>query len=132
MPLTSAALLILGASLVGIPGTAGFISKWLLLSAAFQQGPLGIAAVAVVVLSSLAAVVYVWKIVEQLYFGEPPEASAATASNAGAIPFKSEAPAMLLLGIWVVALANIYFGLFPGFTVSLSESAAMGLVSHLP
>jgi multicomponent Na+:H+ antiporter subunit D len=129
MPLTCAALLILGASLVGIPGTAGFISKWLLLSAAFQQGPLGMVAVVVVVLSSLAAVVYVWKIVEQLYFGEPEDSSAA-----GALvnPFKSEAPAMLLLGIWVVALANIYFGLFPGFTVSLSESAAAGLMSHLP
>lgn len=132
MPLTCAALLILGASLVGIPGTAGFISKWLLLSAAFQQGPLGMVAVIVVVLSSLAAVVYVWKIVEQLYFGEPEDVSDKAATSTQASPFKSEAPAMLLLGIWVVALANIYFGLFPGFTVSLSESAAAGLMSHLP
>ncbi|XOV85177.1 MAG: monovalent cation/H+ antiporter subunit D family protein [bacterium] len=128
MPLTSAALLILGASLVGIPGTAGFVSKWLLLTAALQQGGLGVAAAIVVVLSSLAAVVYVWKIVEQLYFGEPAEALPVTDARG----VTSEAPAMLLLGIWVVALANIYFGLFPGFTVGLSESAAAGLLSHLP
>ncbi|MCB1843743.1 MAG: monovalent cation/H+ antiporter subunit D family protein [Halioglobus sp.] len=129
MPLVSAAFLVLGASLVGIPGTAGFVSKWLLLSSAMQQGPLGIVAAVVVVLSSLAAVFYIWKIVERLYFGEP-VANGGAESPASARGF--EAPAMLLLGIWVVALANIYFGLFPGFAVGLSESAATALVSHLP
>ena len=129
MPLTAAAFLVLGASLVGIPGTAGFISKWLLLSSALQQGAFGVAAAAVVVLSSLAAVYYVWKIVEMLYFGEPVEESAA--ADAAAVS-RFEAPPMLLLGIWAVALGNLYFGLFPGFPVGLSESAAAALVSHLP
>ena len=38
MPWTSAAFLIGGLSLIGIPGTAGFISKWLLVQAAIEQG----------------------------------------------------------------------------------------------
>jgi multicomponent Na+:H+ antiporter subunit D len=133
MPLTSAALLFAGASLVGIPGTAGFVSKWLLLSAALQQGALGIAAAIVVVLSSLAAVVYVWKIVEQLYFGEAAEvAHDQPAPYTGSSGVFGEAPPMLLLCIWVVALANVYFGLFPGFTVDLSQQAATALLGHLP
>ena len=33
MPLTSAAFVVGGLSLIGVPGTAGFISKWLLIEA---------------------------------------------------------------------------------------------------
>ncbi len=123
MPWTSAALVLAGASLVGIPGTAGFISKWLLLSAAFEQGALGIVSVVVVVISSLAAVVYVWRIVERLYFDEP----------AADVPsVQQEAPWLLLAGVWLAALANIYFGLVPGLPVGLSEAAADELLRHLP
>jgi multicomponent Na+:H+ antiporter subunit D len=124
MPWTSAAVLVTGASLVGVPGTAGFVSKWLLLSAAFEQGTLGIVAVVVVVLSSLAAVVYVWKVVETIYFGDTP-AIATQVRTTGE-------PRSLLGGIWVVAAANIYFGLFPGWPVTLANAAATSLVGHLP
>ncbi len=124
MPWTSAALVVAGASLVGIPGTAGFISKWLLLSAAFEQGTLGIVSAIVVVLSSLAAVVYIWRIIERLYFGEP-------VADAPPLP-RQEAPWLLLAGVWLAALANIYFGLVPGLPVGLSEAAADGLLRHLP
>lgn len=122
MPWTTAGLVIAGASLVGIPGTAGFVSKWLLLQAAFEQGALGIAAVVVVVLSSLAAVVYVWRIVEQAYFGEP-QAEAVTSG---------EAPWPLLAGVWIAAIANVYFGVSPGLPVGLGESAAAELLRHMP
>ena len=121
MPWTSAALVLAGASLVGIPGTAGFISKWLLLQAAFDQGALGAVAIVVVVLSSLAAVVYMWRIVEQAYFGTP---------TSGVEP--AEAPLPLLLGLWLVALANVYFGLVPHLPVTLAETAAADLLRHLP
>jgi multicomponent Na+:H+ antiporter subunit D len=120
MPWTTAALVIAGASLVGIPGTAGFISKWLLLQAAFQQGALGMVAIVVVVLSSLAAVYYVWRIVEQAYFGEAPEGAVA-----------GEAPWALLAGLWLVAIANIYFGLVPQLPLSLAETAAGNLLGLL-
>ena len=120
MPFTTAALVIAGARLVGIPGTAGFTSKWLLLQAAFQQGALCMVAIVVVVLSSLAAVYYVWRIVEQAYFGEAPEGAVA-----------GEAPWALLAGLWLVAIANIYFGLVPQLPLSLAETAAGNLLGHL-
>ena len=117
MPWTTAALVVAGASLVGIPGTAGFVSKWLLLQAAFQEGALGMVAIVVVVLSSLAAVYYVWRIIEQAYFGEAPEGAVA-----------GEAPWPLLAGLWLVAIANIYFGLVPPLPVTLAETAAGNLL----
>ncbi|MCR9106420.1 MAG: monovalent cation/H+ antiporter subunit D family protein [Gammaproteobacteria bacterium] len=125
MPLTTAALAVAGASLVGVPGTAGFVSKWLLLQAAFAQGALGIAAVVVVIASSLAAVFYVWRIVECAYFG-----NAQAPGDAAAVV--TEAPLPMLLGLWLVVIANVYFGLAPELPVSLAESAAADLLRHVP
>lgn len=120
MPYTAAAMVICGFSLIGIPGTAGFISKWLLISAAMQQGPFAWMLVAVILVSSLMALVYVWRIIETLYFKpalvEPQS--------------PKEAPALLLLVTWTVALANIGFGLFPQFPLSLSTAAAKLLLGH--
>jgi multicomponent Na+:H+ antiporter subunit D len=120
MPWTCAALLVCGFSLIGIPGTAGFISKWLLLSAALESGPWGWGLVAVILVSSLMAVVYIWSIVEALYF---------RASVEGDSP-ALEAPLQLLLVTWLVALLNIFFGLFPGVPLELANSAAALLLGH--
>lgn len=114
MPWTSAALVVCGFSLIGIPGTAGFISKWLLIVAALESGPLGWLLVAVILVSSLMAVVYIWRIIETLYFRVPVEADSPA----------SEAPLQLLLVTWLVALLNIFFGLFPDVPLALANSAA--------
>lgn len=118
MPLTSAALVVCGFSLIGIPGTAGFISKWLLLVAALESGPWGWVLVVVILISSLMAVVYIWRIVEALYFKAPVERDSPV----------SEAPLQLLLVTWLVALLNIVFGLFPGIPLELATSTAALLV----
>lgn len=118
MPWTCAALVICGFSLIGIPGTAGFISKWLLITAALNNGPWGWALVIVILVSSLMAVVYVWRIVEALYFGDSAEGETTV----------SEAPLQLLLVAWLVAALNLYFGLFPQVPLELANSAAQLLV----
>ena len=122
MPWTAAAFVVAGFSLIGIPGTAGFISKWYLITAALEQGSLGIALVAVLVISSLMAVVYIWRIVEAIYFAEP-------TSDLSAV---REAPFMMLAVTWTAALANVYFGLAPEVPVTLATSAAEMLLEHLP
>lgn len=121
MPWTSAALLVSGFSLVGIPGTAGFISKWMLITAALEQGSLGIPLVAVILFSSLLAVVYLWRIVEAIYFKPAPDAELEI----------NEAPLQLLCITWLVALANLGFGLFPQLPVELSTMAATLLLEPL-
>jgi multicomponent Na+:H+ antiporter subunit D len=122
MPWTAAAFIVAGFSLIGIPGTVGFISKWYLITAALEHGSLGIALVAVLVISSLMAVVYIWRIVEAIYFAEP------VADQ----PAIGEAPRLMLLITWVAALANLYFGLVPEVPVTLASSAADTLLEHLP
>jgi multicomponent Na+:H+ antiporter subunit D len=114
MPWTCAALLVCGFSLIGIPGTAGFISKWLLISAALESGPWGWVLVAIILVSSLMAVVYIWRIVEALYFQAPANSDSPV----------SEAPLQLLLITGLVALLNIVFGLFPGIPLELANSTA--------
>lgn len=123
MPWTMAAFVLAGMSLVGVPGTAGFISKWHLISAALEQGLQGVAVVAIILISSLMAVAYLWRVVEAAYFGEP-----ATSTEPDNI---SEAPLLMLIVVWVAALANIYFGLDPGLPLALSEQAATALMEHL-
>jgi multicomponent Na+:H+ antiporter subunit D len=118
MPLTCAALVVCGFSLIGIPGTAGFISKWLLISASLDSGPWGWVLVAIILVSSLMAVVYIWRIVEALYFGVSVEADSPA----------SEAPLQLLLVTWLVALLNIVFGLYPAIPLELANSTATLLV----
>src|SRR5690606_15898480 len=65
MPMTMAAIVVGGLALIGVPGTSGFISKWRLVTAALEQGDVWIALL--VLLSSLLAVAYVWKLVEVGY-----------------------------------------------------------------
>jgi multicomponent Na+:H+ antiporter subunit D len=122
MPWTMAAFVVAGLSLIGMPGTAGFVSKWYLLSAVLEQGLLGILLAIVIVLSSLMSVVYIWRVVEAAYF-QPPTSGTAT---------HGEAPPLLLAATWTAVLANVYFGLNPALPVALSSAAAKTLLGHVP
>ena len=71
MPLTSFGIVLGGLSLIGVPGTAGFISKWHLILAAMEKGQWWL--VGAIVFSSLFAVAYVWRFVEVAYFQSAPD-----------------------------------------------------------
>ena len=124
MPWTFGALLISGLSLIGIPGTAGFVSKWYLISAAMELGAVGLPLVGVILISSLMAVFYVWRVVEAACFGAPP----ADAPQAGV---RRTSPALVITA-WLAALANLYFGLAPQLPLTLARAAANELLGHLP
>ena len=123
MPWTAAAMAVAGLSLIGIPGTAGFISKWYLVDAALDKGIPGLELVAVLVAGSLMAVVYIWRIVEALWFAEETENTPQGVR---------EAPAAMLALIWLAALANIYFGLVTELPRELATVSAESLLGHLP
>ena len=82
-----------------------------------DQGRFAWLLVAIILVSSLMALAYVWRIVETIYF-----------KPAVAAPAPGEAPWLLLAVTWLVALANIGFGLFPHFPLSLSGAAAQLLL----
>jgi len=114
MPWTFGAIVIGGLSLIGVPGTAGFISKWYLVLAAIEKQNWFI--VGVILTGSLLAVVYVWKLVEVLYFkvADKPQQGQISAT---------EAPLMMLIPMWVLVLANVYFGFNTELTVGTAEQA---------
>jgi multicomponent Na+:H+ antiporter subunit D len=116
MPWTSAAMVVAGLSLIGVPGTAGFLSKWLLVEAALAQSIWPIALM--IVASSLLAVIYVWKLIETLYLAQPAEGLQ-----------DQNVPLMMMIPLWVMALACIYFGFDTDITLSAARSAAEGLLA---
>jgi len=120
MPLTMAAFVAAGLSLIGVPLTAGFVSKWYLVKAAIEAG---LWPVAVVILgASLLAMIYVWRVVEVAYFRAP-------AANA---PAAVEAPTTMLIPILILAGGGIYFGIDTEVTVGIARAAAMALLGTSP
>jgi multicomponent Na+:H+ antiporter subunit D len=114
-PWTVAAFAIGGLSLIGIPLTAGFISKWALLEAVLASGWLW--AVIVISVGSLLAVLYVGRVLDVMYFKPPPADRAPV----------QEAPPVLLLTLWVLALANLWFGVDASLTRGLADAAAQAI-----
>ncbi len=114
MPWVSLGIVLCGLSLIGVPGTAGFISKWYLLLAAFEKGQWWL--VFLIAGSSLLAVAYVWRFVEAAYFREP-------RADLGdrRVPWSMGLPAAVLAG------ATVLFGLNTAFTVGTAAAAAAAL-----
>jgi len=111
MPITSAAFVIGGLGLVGVPGTAGFVSKWYLVLGALERDSMLLAFL--ILLSSLLALIYLWRVVEIAYFQKPahdaPRLSETTSSTI---------PACLLIA------ATLYFGVFTEWSAGVAQSAA--------
>jgi len=120
MPLTSFGIVVGGLSLMGVPGTAGFISKWYLLLAALEKGQWWL--VFAIVLSSLLAAAYVWRFVEAAYFREPRKDT----ENVAAMPWLMSIPTAILV------IAIVYFGLDTSFTIGTATDAAASLIRGRP
>ena len=120
MPFTMAAIVIGGLSLIGVPLTVGSVSKWYLILATIENGwwPVTV----LILLGSLLAIVYVWRIVEAAYFKPP---------LAGSESIK-EAPLSFLIPIWTLVIANIYFGIDTRLSVQVAQSAAQSLFGVSP
>jgi multicomponent Na+:H+ antiporter subunit D len=120
MPWTSFGIVLGGLSLIGVPGTAGFISKWSLILAALERNEWWL--VFAIVLSSLLAVAYVWRFVETAYLREPVRSSKGV----------REAPLSMLVPAWAMIAASIYFGLDASLTLGTATAAAQFLLGTVP
>ncbi|MGF1548038.1 MAG: monovalent cation/H+ antiporter subunit D family protein [Thiotrichales bacterium] len=116
MPWTLAAFVVGGLGLIGVPLTAGFVTKLHLLLALLDSGlwPL----VVFLLLTSLMAVVYIGRVVEAAYFRTRP---------ATATPVR-EAPLVLLIPTWTLALASLVFGIYTALPLGAASRAASILV----
>ena len=119
MPVTMGAFVIAGLSIIGTPGTAGFISKWYLAVGAFEQGWWWL--VFLLVMSSLLSVVYIGRVVEMTWFrpvskeGEKVE----------------EAPLSMLVPTLLLVAATVYFGIDTSMTAGIASKAAEAFLAGL-
>ena len=118
MPITSTGFLLCGLGLIGVPLTAGFFSKLYLVRALLDVEYWLIAAV--VLFSSALAVIYLWRLVEALWFVAPQDHSyggVRIAEN----PF-------IYTPLWILAIANIWFGIDATWVIEAASGAAQSLL----
>ena len=99
--------------------TAGFISKWYLLQAAIEKG--WWLAIAAILISSLLAIIYIWRVVEAAYF-QPRDKNAATVS---------EAPWSMLAPMWILIALSLFFGVQATLTMDIATGAAEALLGGI-
>ena len=75
-------------------------------------------AVGVILISSLLAIIYIWRVVEAAYFRPPPKEADEV----------SEAPLSMLVPLWVLIGASIYFGIDATQTLDIAIGAAETLL----
>ncbi|MBT9175728.1 MAG: Na(+)/H(+) antiporter subunit D [Firmicutes bacterium] len=111
MPLTFAAFTIGAMSMVGVPGTAGFISKLYLALGALDADMLVFAVL--ILISSLLNAAYYFPIIISAFFGRDSDAEATDPA------FAVLAPVAVLAGM------VFFFGMFPSLMVPLVRQTAL-------
>jgi NADH-quinone oxidoreductase subunit N len=99
-PALAALLSLFMLSLAGIPGTVGFVAKFLIFRAAVDTGHVVLAIVGV--LASLVSVYYYLRVPVVMYMSEP-----------GEVPLRQESSTGELFVLAVCAVAVLLFGFFP-------------------
>ncbi len=116
MPITMTAFTIGALSMIGVPPTAGFVSKWYILAGAFEAG--SYVPIATIILSTVLNAAYFLPIIYMAWFME--EDSAST-------PDHGEAPWPAVLALAFTAFLTIAFFFFNGAVLELERQ----VVEHL-
>jgi multicomponent Na+:H+ antiporter subunit D len=123
MPVTMAAFTVGALSMIGVPPTAGFFSKWYLILGAIDGGRYHF--MAALLVSSLVNAVLFFRVIEIAYF-EPKVAHHGGEAEKVII---DEAPLSMLVPLIIVALSLIVIGLYSGDIVTniIKHSVPAGL-----
>ncbi len=114
IPMTLTAILLGGLALLGVPLTAGFISKLYLIRAQIEAGYWGFAVFTLI--SSALALIYIWKIVETAYLTPRPESA----------PVLRETPAQWI-SAWILLGITFYFGMQATPLIDAAMRAALAV-----
>jgi multicomponent Na+:H+ antiporter subunit D len=118
MPFTMAAFTVGALSMIGVPLTVGFVSKWYLALGSIEAGLWFI--VPVILLSSLLTAVYFWRVIDNIYFKQP--------EGGKCVSVAGDAPASVVIPTCLVAGLCLVFGIFASWPVAVAEKAAQVLL----
>ena len=121
MPVTCAAFVVAGMSLVGTPPLSGFVSKFNLLSAAADAGALGVIAIAALIISAILTAIYLFTVIGPMYF-RPLNADMAHLAD-----FNRDPNWMMLVPFALLMAMVIGLGLWGGPLVSFLKDVATGV-----
>ncbi|MBR5315415.1 MAG: monovalent cation/H+ antiporter subunit D family protein [Firmicutes bacterium] len=120
MPKTMAVMIICALSMIGIPPTAGFFSKWYLALGAVEGN--NFIFVAVLIASSLLNAVYFFRFFEKIFMGKDVECIEKHPEETRELPWHMMLP-LVICGIGILAL-----GFFNTAFVDVLSSVMMGVV----
>jgi multicomponent Na+:H+ antiporter subunit D len=115
MPWTCFAFTLAAFSVIGLPPTAGFISKWYLIFGNIEAGKTPYAVV--LLIGSLLAAVYLLRVIYYMFFQSGEEGAWDDRVH--------DAPRSMLVPVWVLSLGTLFFGIFSYLVIpSLLKAAA--------
>ncbi len=123
MPLTMAAFTVAAFSMIGIPPTAGFFSKFYLISGAIEAGQWGF--VGALLFSSLVNAALFFKIIERVHF-EKPKGITATHGDSHHHIKRDEPPLSMLVPLLTSAVLIILLGVFSGHVMAFISRYVTG------
>lgn len=112
MPFTSAAFVLSGLSVIGIPPMCGFFSKWYLVLGAIEARQW--LSVAILLASSLCNAILFFRITEKAYFDAEGKKDREEDPGIG----MEEAPLVILIPLWMLTMGVMAVGLLSGKIIS--------------
>ncbi|HVQ77585.1 MAG TPA: proton-conducting transporter membrane subunit [Candidatus Binatia bacterium] len=123
MPVVTLCLVVAALSMVGVPPTGGFFSKWYVLLGAVEAGRFGLAGI--VLAGSLLAVAYMFRIVESACLEPRGEDGHGHDRDGHAGPRRREPAAALLASVLALAAAVVAAGVWNAPIVDALRRAPM-------
>jgi len=118
MPWTCFAFALASLSVIGIPPTAGFISKWYLILGNIEAG--NYLYVVILLTGSILAAVYCFRIIYYMFFQTGKEGAWEDSTH--------DAPVSMLSPVWVLSAGTLFFGVFSYLLIPSLLKAAQNLL----
>ena len=120
MPKTLTCFTVAGLSLVGVPMTAGFVSKWYLAQGALHQGSgvIGFIGIATIMVSALLTGGYLVTVTAKAFF----------ASREDEVSESFEPNKYMIIPLAVLTVLIVLFGIFPTPVIAVASAIAQHIV----
>jgi multicomponent Na+:H+ antiporter subunit D len=126
MPYSCMVLIIGALAMIGMPPSAGFVSKWYLILASLEAGRYMF--VVIIFVSTLLMIVYFWRVIEILYIRSPKTNQGPDAHEADDVPLSMLLPSLFLGLLTFVFGMALISGFFSTYLDTMNAGFGLGRV----